>query len=106
MYLILLTRKNEMTEPTENKSCCEPQAEGAGCCALQAMVSVDERGQMVIPKDVRERAGIRPGDKFALVTWEKDGAVCCISLIRADNLAGMVKGLLQPVMQDILAASH
>lgn len=91
-----------MAEPTEGERCCEPQDEGTGCCAVQAMVSVDERGQMVIPKDVRDRAGIRPGDKFALVTWEKDGEVCCISLIRADNLAGMVKGLLQPVMQDIL----
>lgn len=90
----------------ENKPCCEPQTEVAGCCAVQAMVSVDERGQMVIPKDVRERAGIQPGDKFALVTWEKDGAVCCISLIRADDLAGMVKGLLQPVMQDILVNSR
>ena len=91
-----------MTEQVKNEGCCEPQSRGAGCCAVQAMVSVDERGQMVIPKDVRDRAGIRPGDKFALVTWEKDGEVCCISLIRADNLAGMVKGLLQPVMQDIL----
>jgi AbrB family looped-hinge helix DNA binding protein len=91
-----------MAEPTNGERCCEPQDEGTGCCAVQAMVSVDERGQMVIPKDVRDRAGIRPGDKFALVTWEKDGVVCCISLIRADNLAGMVKGLLQPVMQDIL----
>jgi AbrB family looped-hinge helix DNA binding protein len=91
-----------VTEQVKNEGCCEPQSGGAGCCAVQAMVSVDERGQMVIPKDVRDRAGIRPGDKFALVTWEKDGEVCCISLIRADNLAGMVKGLLQPVMQDIL----
>jgi len=92
-----------MVKQMENEPCCSPQAEEPGCCAVQAVVSVDERGQMVIPKDVRDRAGIRPGDKFALVTWEKDGAVCCISLIRADNLAGMVKGLLGPVMQDILA---
>ena len=101
--LMVQMGRNAMAEPTKDESCCAPQSEGTGCCAVQAMVSVDERGQMVIPKEVRDRAGIRPGDKFALVTWEKDGEVCCISLIRADNLAGMVKGLLQPVMQDILA---
>ncbi len=90
-----------MTPETNSGACCKPQNEGAGCCAVQAVVSVDERGQMVIPKDVRERAGIRPGDKFALVTWEKDGQVCCLSLIRAENLAEMVRDMLQPVMQSL-----
>lgn len=90
-----------MTEARDD-ACCKPQGEGPGCCTVQAVVSVDERGQMVIPKDVRERAKIRPGDKFALVTWEKDGQVCGLSLIRAENLANMVREMLQPVMQSIM----
>ncbi|TFH10270.1 MAG: AbrB family transcriptional regulator, partial [Candidatus Atribacteria bacterium] len=36
----------------------EPQG-GCGCYKVQAMVTVDERGQMVLPKDVRDRAGIK-----------------------------------------------
>ncbi len=91
-----------MTPEVRDERCCQPQGEGAGCCSVQAVVSVDERGQMVIPKDVRERAGIRPGDKFALVTWEKDGQICCLSLVRAENLAEMVREMLQPVMQGIV----
>lgn len=91
-----------MTREAKEERCCQPQGEGAGCCSVQAVVSVDERGQMVIPKDVRERAGIRPGDKFALVTWEKDGQVCCLSLVRAENLAEMVREMLQPVMQGLV----
>jgi len=66
------------------------------------MVSVDERGQMILPKDLRDRAGIRPGEKLAVTTWEKEGKVYCISLIRADELTAMVKGVLGPVMKDIL----
>jgi antitoxin PrlF len=34
---------------------------GAGCCQVEAMVSVDEKGQMVLPKSIREKAGIQPG---------------------------------------------
>lgn len=91
-----------MEQQAKDEGCCAPQDEGKGCCVVQAVVSVDERGQMVIPKDVRERAGIRPGDKFALVTWEKEGQVCCLSLIRADNLADKVREMLQPIMQGIM----
>jgi AbrB family looped-hinge helix DNA binding protein len=75
---------------------------GAGCCQVDAVTTVDERGQLVLPKAVREKAGIKAGDKLAVVSWEKDGKTCCIALIRADGLAGMVKGFLGPVMGDIL----
>jgi antitoxin PrlF len=73
------------------------------CCAVEALITVDERGQMVLPKDVRESAGIRPGDKLALIAWKKDGAVCCMSLIKADELKSMVRSKLGPLMKDILS---
>ncbi len=72
------------------------------CCQVTSLVSVDERGQMILPKDIRERAGIKAGDKLALVAWEKDGAICCLTLIKAGELAGMVKDKLGPVMSDLL----
>jgi len=71
------------------------------CCRVEALVSVDERGQMVLPKDVREAARIQPGDKLALVLWRKDGAVCCMTLIKADELTGLVRNRLGPLMKDI-----
>ena len=76
----------------------------AGCCSckVESVVSVDERGQMVLPKEIREKTNIQPGDKLALVSWESNGSVCCISLIKADELTGMVKNLLGPLMKDVL----
>ena len=71
------------------------------CCRVEALVSVDERGQMVLPKDVREAAGIHPGDKLALVSWRKNGAVCCMTLIKADELTGLVRSRLGPLMKDL-----
>jgi AbrB family looped-hinge helix DNA binding protein len=75
----------------------------ACCCKVESLISVDERGQTVLPKELRDKAGIRAGDKLAVVSWEKDGKVCCISLVKAEGLAGMVRGLLGPMMEEIIA---
>jgi len=82
-------------------TCCAPSA-GESTCKVESVLSVDERGQMVLPKDLRKRAGIGPGDKVAIVSHEKDGEVCCISIIKAESLTEMVKGVLGPVMKDII----
>jgi antitoxin PrlF len=79
-----------------------PFGKGASCCAVEALVTVDERGQMVLPKELRAKAGIKAGDKLAVTSWEKDGKICCIALIKADNLETMVRGMLGPVMGEIL----
>ena len=71
------------------------------CCKVESVITVDERGQMVLPKEIRERAGIRAGDKLAVLSWEKEGKVCCISLIRAEDLSEMTKNLLGPMMKEI-----
>ncbi len=77
--------------------------EEVSCCRVESLISVDERGQMVLPKDIRERAGIRPGEKLALVSWEHGGEVCCITLLKATALTGMVEGLLGPMMEQLAA---
>ncbi|MCU0573982.1 MAG: AbrB/MazE/SpoVT family DNA-binding domain-containing protein [Syntrophobacteraceae bacterium] len=78
--------------------CCGPDSQKKDCCRLESLITVDERGQMVLPKELRDRANIRAGDKLALVSWEKDGEVCCFTLIKADLLAERVKELLGPLM--------
>jgi antitoxin PrlF len=90
-----------MAEKQGKASCCGGDEKGGNCCHVESLVSVDERGQMVLPKDLRDRAKIKAGDKLALITWEKDGEVCCLTLIKADDLAQGVKEFLGPVMKDI-----
>ncbi len=67
-------------------------------CTVEAVITLDDRGQMVLPKDVRERANIKPGDKLALVSWEKDGNICCLALLKTEHLSGMIKEILTPLM--------
>jgi antitoxin PrlF len=84
----------------KENGCCS--SETKACCKVEAIVSVDERGQMILPKELREKAHIHAGDKLAITSWEKDGSVCCISLTKADDLINMVKATLGPVMKEIL----
>jgi AbrB family looped-hinge helix DNA binding protein len=71
------------------------------CCKVEALMSVDDRGQMVLPKELRERANINAGDKLAVTSWEKDGKICCIILTKAEELIDMVKATLGPVINEI-----
>jgi antitoxin PrlF len=73
----------------------------SGCCKVESLVTVDERGQMVLPKELRERADIHAGDKLAVIGWEKEGKLCCISLIKSDELSDMVKEMLGPLVKNI-----
>lgn len=81
-------------------SCCNPDTNLANC-KVESIITVDERGQMVLPKELRAKAKISAGDKLAVVSWEKDGEVCCITLIKVEELVGMVKDKLGPVLKEI-----
>ena len=89
-----------MKQKEKDESCCEVAAES--CCRVEALISVDERGQMVLPKEVREKANIHAGDKLAVTIWEKDGNVCCITLTKVEELTDMVRAVLGPVMKDMV----
>ena len=90
-----------MSKKEKNNSSCSVDEMNFSCCKVEAVASVDERGQMVLPKEIREKAKIKPGDKMAVVVWEKAGKVCCINLIKTDEFAGMVKDLLSPMMEEM-----
>ncbi len=74
-----------------------------GCCQVEAVTSIDERGQMVLPKEIRDKAGIKAGDKIAVITWRKQGSVCCVTLVKADEFTGMIKDLLGPMAQELVS---
>jgi AbrB family looped-hinge helix DNA binding protein len=83
------------------RECFAPGAKNVSCCRVESLISVDERGQMVLPKDLREKAGIQAGDKLAIISWEKEGEVCCLTLMKSDYLAERVKDFLGPVMKNV-----
>ena len=95
-----------MMKKSKTGSCFDATGGALSCCKVESLISVDERGQMVLPKEIRDRANIRPGDKLALISWEKGGKVCCISMIKADDFGDMVKGLLGPMMKEMAGTAQ
>ena len=96
MRNVVPIKKPNTQKPVPADQSCGCNTPG-GCC-METVLSVDDRGQMVLPKDVREKAGIRPGDKLALISWETQGHICCLALMKAENLSGMVKDVIGPLM--------
>jgi len=97
----IIMRGDKMVKADPKTSCCIDVSKTASCCRVESLISVDERGQMVLPKELREKANIKAGDKLALISWEKDVGYCCLTLIKADNLADRVKEFLGPVMSNL-----
>lgn len=73
-----------------------------GCCRVESIVTIDERGQMVLPKEVRTNAGIKAGDKMAIVVCESGESKGCLVMLRVDQLANMVKKHLGPMLSEII----
>lgn len=75
-----------MVKDARKKCCPAPSAN-----RVEAIVTVDERGQMVLPKGIRERFDLRPGEKLAVITKEREGVVCCLYLFKASELMSSVQ---------------
>jgi AbrB family looped-hinge helix DNA binding protein len=68
---------------------------------MEAVVTLDSRGQIVLPKDLRERAGLEKGEKLMVVACEDEGKVCCITLMKADDSNEMVREMLGPMLKGV-----
>ncbi|OGS23217.1 MAG: AbrB family transcriptional regulator [Elusimicrobia bacterium RIFOXYA2_FULL_39_19] len=90
-----------MSKKGKEESCCNPVSARMNCCKVEAMVTVDARGQMVLPLDVRNKAKIKPGDKLTVVSWEQNEKIHCITLIKVEDFAGLVKDFLGPMAQEL-----
>ena len=98
----LVDWRSLMVKKIKDAGCCKGADKDLSSCKVESIISIDERGQLVLPKDIRDKVKIRAGDKLAVVSWEKNGEVCCISLMKVENLTGMVKDMLGPLMKEII----
>jgi antitoxin PrlF len=77
-------------------------ASNKGCCKVAAIVTMDAKGQVVLPKDLREKAKLKPNEKLAVIGFERDGEICCMVLVKADTLGSTVKNMLGPIFKEAL----
>ena len=82
-----------MTRAGTPGACCGP------ACRVEAVIGVDARGQMVLPKPLRDRIGLRPGGKVAVISWQGSDGACCLSLVNTGALTGLASRFLGPLVQ-------
>ena len=75
--------------------------EATSCCKMESVVTVDSRGQIVLPKDVRKRAGIQKGDKLILISCEEEGKVCCLTMMKVEDSEDMIKEMMGPMLKGV-----
>jgi len=70
--------------------------------SVEAIVSCDERGQLVLPKDIRRKLKILSGDKLALLNISNSDNEFFLTLIKANALEGLIRNYMTPVMKDVI----
>jgi antitoxin PrlF len=68
---------------------------------VEAVVSVDDKGQIVLPKEVRTKAKINAGDKLVLGSLTKSGETIFLMMLKSELFAEHFKEALGPVMKDM-----
>lgn len=53
---------------------------------IEAIATVDARGQIVLPKATRDAFGLAPGSKLAVVVKRLGSTPCCITLMPTTDL--------------------
>ena len=64
-----------------------------GMVDLMGTVEIDERGRITIPKEERERLGLKPGEKLIII--ERDGELIIRKAITPDDLIKNLKGCIK-----------
>jgi AbrB family looped-hinge helix DNA binding protein len=81
---------------------CMPNCE-SDTCRIDAVVTMDVKGQIVLPKDLREKADMRPNDKIAIIACERNGKVCCVMMVKAEKLTDAVTKTINPLIKGLTA---
>lgn len=68
---------------------------------FEGLLTVGERGQVVLPKALRNEAKIDAGDRLVVVCVGK-GEKSFILLLKAERVSEMLKRVFGPILKEIL----
>lgn len=83
-----------MSDKSEGKCCTSDIDKSQNEWTVEAIIGIDEKGQMVIPKDIREKANLSAGDKIALISSKRENEICCLLLVKSDKLVGTISEII------------
>ncbi|MBC7109958.1 MAG: AbrB/MazE/SpoVT family DNA-binding domain-containing protein [Archaeoglobi archaeon] len=70
---------------------------------IEAIVTVDSKGQILLPKELRERANIYSGDKLVVFGGcDERGELCCLIFVKAEKIEESAKNIIAPMLRVFL----
>ena len=70
---------------------------------IEAVLTVDSKGQILLPKELREKTGIKAGDRLvAIAGCDEKGEVCCLILVRAEIIDEGLRNVVAPLLKGIV----
>ncbi len=70
---------------------------------IEAILTVDNKGQILLPKELRERANIKSGDRLIAISGcDENGEICCLIFVKADLIDEELKALLSPMLKGVM----
>ncbi|MFX0073281.1 MAG: HgcAB-associated protein HgcC [Candidatus Hermodarchaeota archaeon] len=89
-----------MSKNNEEKVCCDSK-DITSCCKVEAVVTVDNKGQILFPKELRMSAKLEPDDKMVAITLRGNTESPIIVLVKAEMFGDIINNFLGPVMKDL-----
>ncbi len=70
---------------------------------IEAVLTVDSKGQILFPKELREKTDIKAGDRMvAIAGCDEKGEVCCLILVRAEIVDEGLRNVVAPMLKGIV----
>ena len=67
----------------------DPRSHLTECCQMRAVITIDKRGQMILPKKLRDEIGIKAGDQLAVLSLGLKNSYSLI-LTKVNDVSNMV----------------
>ena len=84
-------------------ACCSEESEALTTrCSIEAIVTIDDRGQILLPKELRGKAKLRAGDKLVAIACIRGDEGCCITLVPTEKLVESVRRFLGPLLRELV----
>ncbi len=70
---------------------------------IEAVLTMDSKGQILLPKELRDRAGLRAGDRLvAIAGCDENEEVCCLILVKAEMVDREMKSIIAPMLKGVV----
>lgn len=66
---------------------------------IAGVVTISRKGQILLPKHLRDKARIKPSDKLIVMTLEMENEVHCILLLKTEELAETATRMKNSVLE-------